>query len=117
MPHTENSVGCCASVTSDFCVNTLLAHSVGPKKVNMSNDILKPYDIVVNNNKLINEDQLKEEDKAQLEAHMEEFRKLCLSSFERTKSGVIKDSPTRASTHHFYIRSWKVAGDGGCSCA
>jgi hypothetical protein len=40
----------------------------------------------------INKDQLKDSDKAELEAHMKHYEELCLTSYGQTKSGVFKKS-------------------------
>lgn len=83
---------CYVGVTSDFCVNKLLERSVGLReRVNMSG-IHVPS--TVNQQKIqpVAEDQLKPEDKARFDQNMEEFKSLCLSSYDRTNSGVIKKS-------------------------
>jgi hypothetical protein len=40
----------------------------------------------------ITKDQLKDSDKAELEAHMKHYEELCLASYGQTKSGVFKKS-------------------------
>jgi hypothetical protein len=55
----------------------------------MSNGILKPYDIDADNIKEITEDQLKEDDRVEFGATMEHYKKVCLSYYGQTKSGVI----------------------------
>jgi hypothetical protein len=41
----------------------------------------------------ITKDQLKDSDKAELEAHMKHYEELCLASYCQTKSGVFKKNP------------------------
>jgi len=76
MSRTGEFVCCRAGVTSDFCVNTLLARPVGLEEINMS--IPKPSDVDLDNIQEVTEDQLKAEDKAELDQRMKEYKKLCL---------------------------------------
>jgi DNA polymerase I-like protein with 3'-5' exonuclease and polymerase domains len=41
----------------------------------------------------ITKDQLKDSDKAELEAYMKHYEELCLASYGQTKSGVFKKNP------------------------
>jgi hypothetical protein len=49
----------------------------------------------------VTRDQLKDVDKAELEAHMKQYEELCLASYGQTKSGVFKKNPLPGtSTYH-----------------
>jgi hypothetical protein len=52
-----------------------------------------PSDVDPENVQLITKDQLKDSDKAELEAHMKHYEELCLASYGQTKSGVFKKNP------------------------
>jgi hypothetical protein len=52
-----------------------------------------PCEVDPENVQPITKDQLKDSDKAELEAHMKHYEELCLASYGQTKSGVFKKSP------------------------
>jgi hypothetical protein len=52
-----------------------------------------PHEVDPKNVQPITKDQLKDTDKAELEAHMKHYEVLCLASYGQTKSGVFKKSP------------------------
>jgi hypothetical protein len=81
-------------VTSYFRVNTLLALLVGHEKVNNEEPTKTgPSEVDPENVQPITKDQLKDSDKAELEAHMKHYEELCLASYGQTKSGVFKKNP------------------------
>ena len=59
------------------------------EKAKMSG-IPKPGEFSEDNIQEVTEDQLKSEDKAEFDRYMEEYKKLCLSSYGCTKNGAIK---------------------------
>jgi DNA polymerase I-like protein with 3'-5' exonuclease and polymerase domains len=52
-----------------------------------------PSEVDPKNIQSITRDQLKDSDKAELEAHMKHYEELCLASYGQIKSGVFKKSP------------------------
>jgi hypothetical protein len=52
-----------------------------------------PHEVDPENVQLITKDQLKDSDKAELEAYMKHYEVLCLASYGQTKSGVFKNNP------------------------
>jgi hypothetical protein len=52
-----------------------------------------PSEVDPENVQPITKDQLKDSDKAELEAHMKHYEELCLASYGQTKSGVFKKNP------------------------
>jgi hypothetical protein len=52
-----------------------------------------PSEVDPKNVQPITKDQLKDSDKADLEAHMKHYEEHCLASYGQTKSGVFKKSP------------------------
>jgi DNA polymerase I-like protein with 3'-5' exonuclease and polymerase domains len=51
-----------------------------------------PSEVDPENVQPITKDQLKDSDKAKLEAHMKHYEELCLASYDQTKSGIFKKS-------------------------
>jgi DNA polymerase I-like protein with 3'-5' exonuclease and polymerase domains len=52
-----------------------------------------PHEVDPENVQPITKDQLKDLDKAELEAYMKHYEELCLASYGQTKSGVFKKNP------------------------
>jgi hypothetical protein len=52
-----------------------------------------PHEVNPKNVQPITKDQLKDSDKAELEAYMKHYEELCLASYGQTKSGVFKKNP------------------------
>jgi hypothetical protein len=52
-----------------------------------------PHEVDLENVQPITKDQLKDSNKAELEAYMKSYEELCLSSYGQTKSGVFKKNP------------------------
>jgi hypothetical protein len=57
-----------------------------------------PSEVDPKNVQPITKDQLKDSDKAELEAHMKHYEELCLASYGQTKSRVFKKSPLPTPT-------------------
>jgi hypothetical protein len=52
-----------------------------------------PHEVDLENVQPITKDQLKDKDKAELEAHMKHYEEFCLASYSQTKGGVFKKNP------------------------